>query len=350
VAEITKEKRIKLRAYFFGEWMPGLWCPPLTHYTDDGRMDFKRMEMHLMKMSRRIKAFLVPGSTSDGWEMNNEEVHLLLEYYLEMSKKLRIHLLVGMLRTETAAAREGIKETMRWFREIAGKSDTIEVMRELGVCGFTVCADKGKDKTQEEIYEGLRDVLELKVPMALYQLPQVTENEISPETAGRLTEEFSNFYLFKDSSGADKIVLSEADLGGVFLLRGSESDYWKWQKSNGGPYDGFLLGSANCFAEEISLMLELLGKGKIDKAKELSKKVTNVVIKVSEEVKDFPAGNAFTNSSKAIDHFFAYGETAINIEPPMLHAGVRLRKEFIEVAGQALRDNGLMPSEGYVGK
>jgi dihydrodipicolinate synthase/N-acetylneuraminate lyase len=344
----SKEKRIELRENFFGEWMPGLWCPPLTHYTDKVEMDFERMTKHLVKMSRRVKAFLVPGSTSDGWELNKEEARLLLEYYLEMSKKLGIHLLVGVLRTDTATTRKGIEETMEWFRERVGKSDPIEVMKKLGVCGFTICADKGKDKTPEEIYEGLRGVLELKVPTALYQLPQVTENEISPEMAGRLAEEFSNFYLFKDSSGIDKVALSEVDFGGVFLLRGGEGDYWKWQKSNGGPYDGYLLGSANCFAVEISMIIELIGKGEIEKAKELSEKVTNVVRGVTKALKDFPAGNAFTNSSKAIDHFFAYGKAAMNIEPPMLHAGVRLEKEFIEIAGQALRENGLMPPKGYV--
>ncbi|MHC5077339.1 MAG: hypothetical protein ACYTFM_13070, partial [Planctomycetota bacterium] len=161
---LSKEKRIELRENFFGEWMPGLWCPPLTHYTEKVEMDFERMAKHLAKMSRRIKAFLVPGSTSDGWELNKEETRKLLEYYLQMSKKLGIHLLVGMLRTDTAAAREGIEETMGWFRELTGKSDAIEVMKELGVCGFTVCADKGSDKTEEQIYEGLRGVLELKVP------------------------------------------------------------------------------------------------------------------------------------------------------------------------------------------
>jgi len=345
-----KEKRIKARAYFFGEWMPGLWCPPLTHYTDNGQMDFKRMEMHLLKMSRRIKAFLVPGSTSDGWELSPEETQKLLEYYLQMSKKLRIYLLIGVLRTNTTSAYEAIKQTLAWFRKSTQQSDIIKIMKELGVCGFAVCSDKGKDRTQDDIYEGLKKILQIGVPTALYQLPQMTKNEMSAETVRSLAKEFSNFYLFKDSSGTDKVALSDRDFGDVFLLRGAEGDYWKWQKSNGGPYDGFLLGSANCFAEGISSVLELLGKGKIDKAKELSKKVKNVVMNVSEAVKDFPAGNAFTNSSKAIDHFFAYGEGAINIEPPMLHAGVRLRKEFIEVAGQALRENGLMPSEGYVEK
>ncbi|MHC4132698.1 MAG: dihydrodipicolinate synthase family protein [Planctomycetota bacterium] len=348
MSDDVKKERDALRTDFFGEWMPGLWCPPLTHYTDKGEMDFGRMARHLVKMSKRVKAFLVPGSTSDGWELNKEENRMLLEYYLEMSKKLGIHLLVGMLRTDTAAAREGIEETIEWFKKRTGKSDIIEVMKGLGVCGFTVCADKGSDKTEEEIYEGLRGVLELKVPTALYQLPQVTENEISPETAGRLAEEFSNFYLFKDSSGADKVALSEIDPEGVFLLRGGEGDYWKWQKSSGGPYDGFLLGSANCFTEEISMIIELTGKGEVEKAKELSEKVTNVVRGVTKAVKDFPAGNAFTNSTKAIDHYFAHGETAVGVEPPMIHAGMRLKKEFIEIAGKILRDNGLMPSEGYL--
>jgi dihydrodipicolinate synthase/N-acetylneuraminate lyase len=348
MAESVKEKRSALKNEFFPGDMPGLWCPPLTHYTENVEMDFERMAKHLGKMSKRVKAFLVPGSTSDGWELNEEEVRRLLEYYLEMAQAKGIHLLIGMLRTETAAARKGIEGALEWFREKTGKSDTVEALKELRVCGFAVCAEKGKDKTQEEIHGGLRSILELGAPTALYQLPQVTENEMSAETVGSLAEEFGNFYLFKDSSGADRVALSGIDFGGVFLLRGSEGNYWKWQKSNDGPYDGFLLGSANCFAEEISFIIDHLSKGQIEQAQDLSEKVTNVVRGVTEAIKDFPAGNAFTNSSKAIDHFFAYGEAAMNIEPPMIHAGIRLEKEFIEMAGQALMNNGLMPSEGYV--
>jgi dihydrodipicolinate synthase/N-acetylneuraminate lyase len=348
MGESSKERREALREVIFGGSMPVLWCPPLTHYTDEGEIDFVRMAKHLNKMSQWVRGYLVPGSTSDGWELNKEETRRLLEYYLEMAQTLGIQLLIGVLRTDTAAAAEGIEESMTWLGERTGEQHTLGIMKKTNVCGFAVCGPKGKEKSQEEIYRGLREVLELGVPTALYQLPQVTENEMSAETVGSLAEEFGNFYLFKDSSGSDKAAVSGIDFGGVFMLRGAEGDYWKWQKSNGGPYDGFLLGSANCFAEELSSMIRDIEIGDLEKARALSEKVSCMVKEVSEAVKDFPGGNAFTNANKVMDHFFAYGESAINIEPPLTHSGIRLTKEFIETAGDALRRNGLMRSKGYM--
>jgi len=69
---------------------------------------------------------------------------------------------------------------------------------------------------------GLTPTLELGVPVALYQLPQVTLNEIGPELVSNLAGRFPNFILFKDSSGGDRVVLSGMDLGGVFTMRGAE--------------------------------------------------------------------------------------------------------------------------------
>src|SRR5205823_10367658 len=115
------------------------------------------------------------------------------------------------------------------------------------VCGFAVCAPSGKEQTQAEIARGLTSILELGLPTAVYQLPQVTQNEISPGLADSLASRFQNFILFKDSSGADRVVLESKDFSGVCALRGAEGDYTRWFKTAGGPYHGFLLGSANSF-------------------------------------------------------------------------------------------------------
>ena len=78
-------------------------------------------------------------------------------------------------------------------------------------------------------------MLGLGYPIALYQLPQVTENEITPETVAELASRFPNFYLFKDTSGEDRVALADLDLQGVFLVRGAEGQYHQWPRAVGGP-------------------------------------------------------------------------------------------------------------------
>jgi dihydrodipicolinate synthase/N-acetylneuraminate lyase len=70
----AKEKRSRLVARLFPEGIPKLLCPPLTHYTEQGSIDFARMEAHLAHLSQWVRAYLIPGSTGDGWEMNEEEI------------------------------------------------------------------------------------------------------------------------------------------------------------------------------------------------------------------------------------------------------------------------------------
>ena len=65
-------------------------------------------------------------------------------------------------------------------------------------------------------------------------------------------------------------------------------------------------------------------------------------------VADFPAGNAFTNANKVLDHVMAYGAAARDQEPPLLYSGVRLPTEFVEQAAAFLREAGLLPYVGYL--
>lgn len=344
----VKDERIRLINRIFAEGIPQLWCPPLTHYTDEGAIDLARMEAHLSYMSQWTKAYLIPGTTGDGWEMSEEEIHKVLAFDLEMAEKLDIRILIGVLKTDAEAARQGIVERLSWLRERTGARSNEELIDKTRVCGFAVCAPKGAEVTQEQIHSSLASILESGVPVALYQLPQVTENEMSAETIAKLAEEFSNFYLLKDSSGQDNVALSGLELNGVCLLRGAEGNYCKWLRCNSGYYNGFLLGSANCFAKELSSVIGNLSGGNLKAAKDLSERITGLLDEMFSHLADFPAGNAFTNTNKAIDHFFAYGEEAINISPPRLHSGGRLTSQIIKAAGDALRRYGLMPSRGYL--
>ena len=44
----------------FPEGMPKLWCPPLTHFDAQGRIDRSRIEKHLQQMPRMPAAYLCP--------------------------------------------------------------------------------------------------------------------------------------------------------------------------------------------------------------------------------------------------------------------------------------------------
>ena len=327
----TPATRADWHARLFPRGIPSLWCPLLTHHRDDGSLDHARISAHLRHLAPHVKGFLIPGSTGDGWEMPDSEVRELLDLAQEQTAQLGPHLLIGVLKTQAAEAKRVIQEPRR--KDFAG---------------FTVCPPKGKDIAQATLRDALAGILELGFPTALYQLPQITQNEMSPETVAELAARFPNFILFKDTSGADRVADSGLDFGGVFLVRGAEGDYARWLKAGGGPYDGFLLSTANCFGRELHQVIELLKSGQRDEAQRLSGRLSAVVKEVFVLVAGLPDGNAFANANKAMDHYFAHGPNAASVTPPRLHAGSRLPVEVIRQTGVALKRHGFLPQQGYL--
>lgn len=323
--------RADWHARLFPNGIPSLWCPLLTHYLDDGSLDRARITAHLRHLAPHVKGFLIPGSTGDGWEMPDSEVRELLGMAQEQTAQLGLHLLIGVLKTEAAEAKRVMQDPRRE-----------------GFTGFTVCPPKGKDIAQATLRDALAGILELGFPTALYQLPQVTQNEMSPGTMVELAARFPNFILFKDTSGADRVADSDLDFGGVFLVRGAEGDYARWLKAGGGPYDGFLLSTANCFGRELHQVTELLKAGQWEEAQQLSDRLSVVVKEAFALVAGLPDGNPFANANKAMDHFFAHGPRAVSVTPPRLHAGSRLPVEVIRQTGAALERHGFLPQCSYL--
>src|SRR3954463_13659093 len=95
------EKRSQILDRLFPEGVPKLWCPALTHYDRDGKIDGKRMAAHLRHLSANVRGFLIPGSTGDGWELMDQEIRQLLEIAVEQAQQLKLHLLIGALKPDT---------------------------------------------------------------------------------------------------------------------------------------------------------------------------------------------------------------------------------------------------------
>jgi len=344
----TASKRKNLQELLFSGSIPSLWCPPLTHFDAARRIDLNRMEAHLAWMMPRVKGYLVPGSTGDGWDLDDAETEIVVRFAVDMARRKGVKVLLGALRRKTVDVTGLIDRYLDILMTLTGKADPLAALLAAGVSGFTVCPPAGKDLDQATISAALEIVLNKGLPTALYQLPQVTGNETAPETFARLVAKYPNLILFKDSSGADRIALSGVDAGGVFLVRGAEGDYARWLRSAGGPYDGFLLSTANSFPAGLLSVVDGIREGRLADAVRVSTAISGAVSEVFALVGEIPCGNAFTNANKAIEHFMAYGPGAAEREGPLLHGGIRIPAGVIAAAGEALRRHGLMPAKGYL--
>jgi len=341
-------QRTELLARLFPAGVPPLWCPLLTHYDSRGGVDRVRMQAHLRHVSQWVRGYLIPGSTGDGWELTPEETREVMDFAVTAARERDLHLLIGILLPTTQAVVARIVETVRWLERALRAPSPDAALAAAQVRGFAVCPPIGADLSAAEIEGGLAAVLDLGLPTALYQLPQVTHNEMSPEVVARLAARYPNFVLLKDSSGADRIALSELRPQGVHLVRGAEGEYAQWLTRGGGPYDGLLLSTANCFAAELADLVARAEAGDLAGAEVVSRRLTEGVQAVFGLVADLPSGNAFANANKAMDHFFAYGPTAEQFDPPLLHNGLRLPAEVILATKDVLARYGLLPERGYL--
>ena len=221
----VRQEREKLITVLFPTGVPRLWCPTLTHFRAKGELDPMRMERHLNHIAPYAKGLLVPGSTGEGWEMSDDDIRRLLEVVLEAARPAGVQVLVGVLKHTVSDMLRCIDSTVTWLKSRANAATSAEALARSGVVGFTVCPPKGGGLSPAEIDGALSRILERGLPTALYQLPQVTGNEMSPETVAALAARFSNFYLFKDTSGNDRVARSGLELDGVFLVRGAEGEY-----------------------------------------------------------------------------------------------------------------------------
>ena len=256
--------RPTLTRLLFPAGVPILWSPTPVFYDEAGRIDRGRQLAHLAFMTPHVKGYLVPGSTGDAWEMDDAEALAALEVAIPFAVQNGLDLLVGVLRPTTDAMHALIDKVLNYLCRRAGTDSIADAFAASHVRGLTIAAPTTDTPlSQDAIGAALAPVFELGLPIALYQLPQVTGNTMTPELVAGLAERFPNLLLFKDSSGEDEVALSGRMPAGVTLLRGAEGDYAQWSKAHGGAYDGFLLSTANAFPAQLASVLEHLQHGRV---------------------------------------------------------------------------------------
>src|SRR5688572_26661683 len=221
--------RATLTKLLFPAGVQSLWSPTLVFYDETGRIDHDRQLAHLAFMTPHVGGVLVPGSTGDAWEMDDAEALAALEVVIPFAARHGLDLLVGALRPTTEATQALIDKVLDHLRGRAGTSSPAEAIAAARVRGITIAAPTSTTPLPQAAIGGaLEPLLGLGLPTALYQLPQVTGNTMTPELVAGLAERFPNLLLFKDSGGGDEVALSGRMPAEVVLLRGAEGDYARW--------------------------------------------------------------------------------------------------------------------------
>ncbi len=328
----TETRRRQILTELFPTGVPTLWCPVVTHYRADGSIDVERASAHLHFLAPHLGGILLPGSTGDGWQQTADEKAALVASVVPDARRHGLAVLVGVLEP-------ALDEMHVSLTELAGSKAFGDVS------GIVVCAPRGANVSQSEIARAFAAILDRSFPTVIYQLPQITRNEISPLTVEDLVSKYPNLLMLKDSSGSDTIARSGRSFGGVVLVRGAELSYSSWIKPRG-PYDGFLLSTANWLAPSLRVLASAAARGRDET--QLAARVDRVVAGAFALVEDFTHGNAFANSAKLMDHVMAHGPQAPKVAGPRYRSGATAPADRVEAAVRLLRENGLMPDRGYL--
>lgn len=337
--QAVSQRRLALIRERLGNPPARLWCALLTPYRQvNGRLeiDAEHLTAHLRTIAPYVGGLLVAGSTGDGWDMSNDQFRRLVELTAdETIVPRRIPKLYGIL----GATTEIVLEKARIARSVVGEAEAM----------FTACPPIGEHHSLDTIEAHYHRVLDtLKAPISLYELPQITRNHVAPELLQRLAARYPHLVMLKDTSGADAVATAGLDYGGVFLVRGAESDYASHLKPMGGAYDGLLLSSGNTFTAILSQILTAVEQGRREEALSHSKRLTEVMTRMLSAADGLPFGNMFANGNRAVDHMLAHGEKWRDVSGPYAFTGQAIDRQVMEQIEVVLKDENLLPKKGYM--
>ncbi|MFO7653105.1 MAG: dihydrodipicolinate synthase family protein [Candidatus Krumholzibacteriia bacterium] len=348
---MSQPVRAEILSTLLPDAVPPLWVPLLTYYRMAGHepvvtVDDQQMMTHAHALHRTVPLWMVAGSTGDGWELNDAHYEQLLS--LAASPRLRR----GESRILMAALRPTTSEVVNLVERIhrvlgtspgAGLASNIEALRSRGWVGICVCPPCGKDISQEGIARHLEAVFAAtRMPVAVYQLPQVTGCRLEPDTFRELAERHPEIILFKDSSGDDDVAARMAEdepavADRPLLVRGAESNYAGALRSLGGPYDGLLLSTGNNFAPDLRRTVDDALAGNADAARDRSDRLEALVARLfaAAEGHDAP-GNPFATVNRAVDHVRRHGSRWRDAPAPLVFDGSRLPAKLLEAVAAVL--------------
>lgn len=341
-----------LQAVIPGSALP-LWVPLLTPYREGSTdVDAARFHRHQQVVRAHSPLWMVGGSTGDGWDIDDRQFAQLLAASCDDEvAELQGRTLYALLGPTTDA----VLNRLHALHAALGTSPTaplrenLERLVERGVVGICIAPPIGDDLDQLTIAHHVEEIGRFaRMPIALYEIPQVTGNRIAAETFQALVASHEEIILFKDSSGEDRLAGESSMLDSPVLVRGFESDYAASLRAGGGDYDGLLLSSANVFGSELVAIVRATLSGHLDAANRHAQALQTRVAACFDTVASVPVGNAFANANRVVDHVMAYGRRVGEVAPPTLFDGSTMGTEIVDAVASILDRDGLRPDTGYL--
>ncbi|EAU39889.1 dihydrodipicolinate synthase [Fulvimarina pelagi HTCC2506] len=297
-----------------------LWVPILTHYTPDGSIDARRMLDHWNSLIPHVRQVMLAGSTGDGWELDDERFDALIDLGDSPDLPEGAALLFGILRPTT-------DEVIDRFKHLESRLGAHPRLKSR-LRGVAICPPVDANANQDEIRKHFEDAFAAStLPVAVYQLPQVTQCAIAPDTLAALAKS-PRVTMFKDSSGEDVVAKDRDGYAGTVMVRGAEGGYLEALKPDG-TYHGWLLSTGNALAAQLRRVLDLNGTGDGAGASKLSGAISEVVEKVFAAAANEGGANAFSNANRAMDHLRAHGKGWRSASPALKVDGSALSADLV---------------------
>jgi len=286
-----------------------------------------------------MNRFLLASSAGDGWDLDPQQFNDLLvfarhESYWAPDARFFVAAL-GRTTADVIRRAQAIRSRLG-----DGQSH--------GFVGIAACPPVQPGASQAEVLEHYHRVAkDARLPVAIYQLPQVTGCMIEPATLAMLLAKHPNIVAFKDSSGTDSVVKANFDWDGAILLRGAEGHYADSLRSVGGHYDGLLIGSANVVGYTLRNIIDMAEIDDGELARRHSGHLTEQVASLFEAVQSCLTGNPSSNFARAVDHLLAHGLYWSDVEPPLTFDGSRLPRMVIDRVASIYNEIAGVPERGY---
>ncbi len=237
--------------------LKGIITPTITPISK-GDLDYDAVDALIEFLHKSGVNGIFPMGSTGAFSITSAELELkILEYFMD-KKKEGMYFLAGV-------GRNSYDETLAMAN----------YAKELGADGLSIVTPYYVNMNQESLFRFYDKILgQLDIQVLIYNIPQNTNNSISPNTVARLRKEHSNLVGIKDSSGNFSNFSQFVDLlGEGFRILQGQDDLLFPSLSIGAS--GGICGTSNFSSLAVNVYKEF-SNGNIQEARKLQKKLTSL--------------------------------------------------------------------------
>lgn len=224
----------------------GIYTPIITILDEHGKFDFQNMEAHIYHLiNNGINGILFFGSIGEFFHFNLEEKKEFINFVIEKVDK-RVPALIGVGGTN--------------MQEVLDLATYAEEKNADGIVVISPYYFGPSEQTAERFYDTIAETV--KLPIMLYNFPERSGNELTPELVYRLALKHNHIVSIKDTvdniSHTRKVIQKVKAVRPDFTVLSGFDEYYLPNRIAGG--DGILSGLTNVEPKLFSTLHEAYEK------------------------------------------------------------------------------------------